>query len=314
MAQDLPMSPPSIATSIAGVPLPGPFVLASGILGVSASSMAFAVEQGAAAVTTKSVAWDPRRGHANPVVAPYEHGLLNAVGLSGPGAVFMAREIAAFRQRCDAPIIASVFGADPAEFARVTAALAEARPHMIEVNVSCPNVSSEFGVPFSADPVATAEITRAVVEAAGGIPVATKLSFHCPSLAVMARACQDAGASALTAINTIGPGIVIEPGFRKPVLTNTIGGVSGPAILPLAVRAVWELRRACDLPIIGTGGVETLDGTLQVLMAGASAVGVGTGLWRRGAGLLAGLNRELEAWLEREGCGSVTEIIGVANG
>ena len=307
------MSPPSIATEIAGVSLPGPFVLASGILGVSASSMAFAVERGAGAVTTKSVAWEPRRGHANPVVALFEHGLLNAVGLSGPGAAFMAREIAAFRERSDVPIIASVFGADPEEFARVTAEVIKARPHMVEVNVSCPNVSSEFGVPFSADPVATAEITRAVVEVAGDIPVATKLSFHCPSLAVMARACEDAGATALTAINTIGPGIVIEPGFRKPVLTNTIGGVSGPGILPLAVRAVWEIRKSCGLPIIGTGGVETLDGALQIIMAGATAVGVGTGLWRHGAGLMDVLNQQLTDWLEHEGCTSITEIIGVAH-
>ncbi len=306
------MGTASLATAIAGVPLERPFVLASGILGVSASSMAFAVDHGAGAVTTKSVAWAPRKGHPNPVVAPFDHGLLNAVGLSGPGAVFMAEEIRAFRGRCDAPILASVFGADPEEFARVTATLIQARPHLIEVNVSCPNVSSEFGVPFSADPVATAEITRAVVEAAEGIPVATKLSFHCPSLAVMARACEEAGASALTAINTVGPGIVIAPGFRRPVLTNTIGGVSGPAILPLAVRAVWELRGATDLPIIGTGGVETLDGALQLFMAGADAVGVGTGLWRHGAGLMNALNQQLADWLEGEGCASITEIIGVA--
>ncbi len=308
------MSSPSLATSIAGVPLERPFVLASGILGVSASSMAFAVDHGAGAVTTKSVAWAPRKGHANPVVAPFEHGLINAVGLSGPGAAYMAGEVHAYRERCDAPILVSVFGADPDEFSRVTRELIEARPHMIEVNVSCPNVSSEFGVPFSADPVATAEITAAVVEAAGDIPVATKLSFHCPSLQVMARACEDAGAAAITAINTIGPGIVIEPGFRRPVLTNTIGGVSGPGILPLAVRAVWEVRKGCGLPIIGTGGVETLDGALQILMAGASAVGVGTGLWRHGAGLMDSLNQQLTDWLAAEGCASITEIIGVAHG
>ncbi len=308
------MSAPLLATSIAGVALERPFVLASGILGVSASSMALAVDGGAGAVTTKSVALAPRKGHPNPVVAPFEHGLLNAVGLSGPGAAFMAEEIRAFRERSGVPVIASVFGADPAEFAAVTAAVAEAAPQLIEVNVSCPNVSSEFGVPFSADPVATAEITRAVVEAAGGIPVLTKLSFHCPSLAVMARACEDAGAAGLTAINTIGPGMVIEPGFRAPVLTNRIGGVSGPAILPLAVRAVWELRGACGLPIIGTGGVENLDGAVQVLMAGADAVGVGTGLWRHGVGLMAQLNEQLAAWLEAEGCASIREIVGVARG
>ncbi len=304
------MTAPSLATSIAGVPLPRPLVLASGILGVSASSMAFAVAKGAGAVTTKSVALAARKGHANPVVAPFDAGLLNAVGLSGPGAAFMADEIRAFRERCDEPVIASVFGADAEEFAQVTAQVVESRPHLVEVNVSCPNVSSEFGTPFSADPVATAEITRAVVERAQGVPVAVKLSIHCPSLTVMARACQEAGAQAITAINTVGPGMIIETGFREPVLTNKMGGVSGPAILPLAVKAVWEIRRACSLPIIGTGGVETVDAALQMLMAGADAVGVGTGLWRRGAGLLDVINRGLEAWLAEQGCASITEIVG----
>jgi len=161
--------------------------------------------------------------------------------------------------------------------------------------------------------VATAEITHAVVERAGDIPVAVKLSIHCPSLAVMARACHQAGASAITAINTVGPGMIIETGFATPVLTNKVGGVSGPAILPLAVKAVWDIRRACSLPIIGTGGVESVDGALQMFMAGASAVGIGTGLWRRGIGLLDSVNRGLEVWLEAHGHTSITEIVGVAH-
>jgi dihydroorotate dehydrogenase (NAD+) catalytic subunit len=276
--------------------------------------MAFAVAHGAGAVTTKSVARAPRAGHANPVVAPFAHGLLNAVGLSGPGAAAMAEEVRAFRARCEVPVIASVFGADPEEFAEVAATLAAAGPALIEVNVSCPNVASEFGTPFSADPVLTGEITRAVVEAAGGIPVATKLSLHCPSLSAMARACAAAGASALTAINTVGPGMIIAPGMRRPVLTNRVGGLSGPAILPLAVRAVWELYEAGPLPVLGTGGVCSADDALQLIMAGARAVGLGTAVWLEGVGVFDRINADLVTWLEREGVASLADLVGVAHG
>ncbi|MFH1469943.1 MAG: dihydroorotate dehydrogenase [Pseudomonadota bacterium] len=308
------MSAPCLAVELCGVRLQAPLVLASGILGVSASSMAFAVAQGAGAVTTKSVARGSRAGHKNPVVAPFAHGLLNAVGLSGPGAAAMAEEVRAFRARSAAPVIASVFGADPEEFAEVTATLAAAGPAMVEVNVSCPNVGSEFGTPFSADPVLTGEITRAVVEAAGGIPVTTKLSLHCPSLAAMARACEDAGASALTAINTVGPGMIIEPGLRRPVLSNRVGGLSGPAILPLAVRAVWELYEAGPLPILGTGGVSSAEDALQLIMAGARAVGLGTAVWLEGVEVFGRINGALAGWLAREGVASLGELVGVAHG
>lgn len=308
------MSGPSLALQLAGVRLDPPLVLASGILGVSASSMAFAVEHGAGAVTTKSVARAPRAGHKNPVVAPFAHGLLNAVGLSGPGAAAMAEEVRAFRERSAAPVIASVFGADPAEFAEVAATLAAAGPHLVEVNVSCPNVASEFGTPFSADPVLTAEITAAVVAAARGIPVSVKLSIHCPSLAAMARACEAAGASALTAINTVGPGMIIEPGLRRPVLTNKVGGLSGPAILPLAVRAVWELTEATPLPVLGTGGVERAEDALQLVMAGARGIGIGTAVWREGVGVFDRIAADLGAWLAREGVPSLETLVGVAHG
>jgi len=304
---------PSIATSIAGVPLASPLVLASGVLGISASSLAFVADHGAGAVTTKSCSLQPRKGHPTPVVAAFEHGLINAVGLSNPGAAGMAAEVQDYLRRGGAPVIASVFGADAREFAQVSAILAAARPQLLEVNVSCPNVASEFGTPFSSDPVATAEITRAVVEQAQGIPVAVKLSIHCPSLGAMAAACADAGASALTAINTVGPAMIIETGSRHAVLSNKVGGLSGPAILPLAVKAVWELSHACSLPIIGTGGVETTDGALQLLLAGASAVGVGTGIWRRGVTVLQEINQGLRGWLHQQGCAELSEIIGAAH-
>ncbi len=308
------MAPPSLATQLAGVALEGPLVLASGILGVSASSMGLAVRHGAHAVTTKSCSLRPRKGHPGPVVAPYEQGLLNAVGLSNPGAEAMAEEIRQFKARFSAPVIASVFGADVEEFAQVTEILAQARPQLFEVNVSCPNVAAEFGQPFASDPQATERITRQVVARAGGIPVSVKLSTGCLSLAEMAQACQRGGARAITAINTVGPGMIIDPQARRPVLSNLVGGLSGPAILPLAVKAVWEIRRACSLPIIGTGGVESAEGALQLLLAGASALGLGTALYRKGLGVLEEINQELSAYLAHHGEASLPSIVGAVHG
>jgi dihydroorotate dehydrogenase (NAD+) catalytic subunit len=314
----------SLALQFCGVPFANPLVLASGVLGVSSSSLGFVATHGAGAVTTKSCSLLPRPGHPTPVVAIVEGpvgergerrpiGLLNAVGLSNPGAVAMAAEIRAYRERFQVPVIASVFGAHPGEFAEVTAILAEAAPDLFEVNVSCPNVSAEFGEPFAADPVATAAITRRVKDASRGIPVAVKISIHCPSLAVMAKSCADAGADAITAINTVGPGLHIDVHHERPVLSNVTGGLSGPAVLPLAVRAVWEIRKAVSLPILGTGGVADADGALQLILAGASAIGVGTAFWLRGENVLIEIAEGLDRHLAETGRSSISELVGAAH-
>ncbi len=305
----------SLRTRLGAVELPNPLVLASGVLGVSASSMGFCVSSGVGAVTAKSCSLEPRKGHAPPVVAVWEQGMLNAVGLSNPGARVLVDELREYKQRFPAhPLIASVFGGSPGEFAAVAQILAEAGPDVIEVNVSCPNVQSEFGVPFSADFEATAAITRAVKEVAGDIPVSTKLSVSCPSLYRMAQVVQEAGADMITAINTIGPGMLIDIDARAPVLTNKVGGVSGPAIFPVALKAVWEVRKAVDLPIIGTGGVSNADQALQMIMAGADAVGVGTSVWSGGAGVFAQITAGMVEWMEENGVHSLDEIRGVIHG
>ena len=235
-----------LAVQIAGVALESPLVLASGVLGTTAASLRRVAQAGAGAVTTKSCSLAARPGHPAPCVLPWPGGLINAVGLSNPGVEAELEELAEYRRTCAAPLFVSIFGGSADEFGQLARRVAAAKPDLIEVNVSCPNVESEFGVPFAADPEACGRVARAVKDAAGRIPVAIKLSAQCASLARMAAACQANGADAITAINTVGPGMAIDTGVGRPVLANKVGGVSGAAILPIAVRAVYEIRQAVE--------------------------------------------------------------------
>jgi dihydroorotate dehydrogenase (NAD+) catalytic subunit len=307
-------APNPLRTTIAGITLESPTVLASGILGVTASTLAFAARAGAGAVTVKTCGLEPRKGHPGPSILPIRHGLLNAVGLSNPGADQVAEEIRAFKARSRTPIFASVFGRTEEEFGQVAARLADAAPDLIEVNVSCPNVESEFGQPFGADFDAVARITERVKAAAGSIPVSIKLTLHCPSLVHMAEVCRAHGADAVTAINTVGPGMHIDVPTGRPVLSNREGGLSGGAILPLAVRAVYRIKAAVNIPVIGTGGVEDLDGALQMLLAGADAVGIGTGIYTGGPGLFGVIRSGLQAHLAARDLTTIDALRGGAHG
>ncbi len=301
-----------LAVQIAGVALESPLVLASGVLGTTASSLRRVAEAGAGAVTTKSCSLAPRKGHPAPCILPWKGGMLNAVGLSNPGAEGAAEEMAEYKRTCATPLIASIFADSPESFGQLARIIAGAKPDLIEVNVSCPNVESEFGTPFAADAEALAAVTRAVKENAGGIPVAIKLSVQCASIAKMAEVCQRNGADAITAINTVGPGMWIDTGAGRTVLSNKVGGVSGAAILPIAVRAVYEIRKAVDLPIIGTGGVSCADDALQLILAGADAVGVGSGIYEGGIELFGEINRGLAAWLKARGVETLAGVKGLA--
>jgi dihydroorotate dehydrogenase (NAD+) catalytic subunit len=301
-----------LAVNIGRIALESPLVLASGVLGTTAASLRRVALAGAGAVTTKSCSLQPRKGHAAPCILPWRGGLLNAVGLSNPGVDGALEEITEYRRTCGTPLFVSIFAGSAEEFGQLAGRIAEAKPDLIEVNVSCPNVESEFGIPFSADPEACGRVARAVKDAAGRIPVAIKLSAQCASLARMAAACQANGADAITAINTVGPGMAIDTGVGRPVLSNKVGGVSGAAILPIAVRAVYEIRQAVDLPIIGTGGVSCADDALQLIMAGADAVGIGSGIYGGGVELFGEINRGLAEWLKARGFESLAQVKGLA--
>ena len=295
-----------LSTQFLDFVLPTPLVLASGIWGTTVSLLERAALSGAGAVTAKSCGPAPRAGHVNPTCLDWGHGLINAIGLANPGAEAEVERLAQARARLDAlgtPLIASIFAGTPAEFGQVARIIAQARPHMLEVNISCPNVASEFGEPFAANPESASAVTAAVAEAlqGTGIPVIVKLAPNVPSVARIARAVVAAGADALCAVNTM-PGLIIDAESGQPILANRSGGLSGPALKPIALKCVYDIRKACpDTPIIGTGGVSNGVDAIEMLMAGATAVGVGSALYYGGITALTQIRDEMTAWLAAHG-------------
>jgi len=305
-----------LRVTLCGVPLPGPLVLASGIWGSSATTLVRAARAGAGAVTSKSCSLEPRAGHPNPTVLPWACGLINAVGLTNPGADEERRELEAARaglRPLSAALIASVFGGDVASFVGAVVALAPAQPDLLEINVSCPNVQAEHGRPFAYDPAATAAVTRAVREVWRG-PLLVKLSPNTPDLVAVGAAAMEAGADGLTAVNTLGPGMLIDLAARRPVLSNLVGGVSGPALNPIAVRCVYDLWGALHVPIVGTGGVSSGRDALALVMAGATAVGVGSALERDGEAAFGRIMGEMRVLMEQLGAEALAELQGAAHG
>jgi dihydroorotate dehydrogenase (NAD+) catalytic subunit len=302
---------PDLSCRIAGVRLANPLVLASGIWGTSPSLLDRAAASGAAAVIAKTCTPAPRSGHRNPTAVDWGHGLLNAMGLPNPGAeeeVELLREAARLLGRRGVALIASI-AADTAEaFGEAAALVARAEPAFIEVNISCPNVRADHGAMFASSPSAAAEVTRRV-KAATSIPCIVKLSPNVSDIAAVARAVADAGADAIDAINTM-PGMLIDAETGAPVLANRTGGISGPALKPIALRCVYEIASAVALPIIGTGGVLTGTDAVEMLSAGATAVGIGSAITYRGEAAFALILDELGRWLAERGHADLEAIRG----
>jgi dihydroorotate dehydrogenase (NAD+) catalytic subunit len=297
--------------SFLGVECKNRSVLASGILGVTMSSLNKALEAGAGIVTSKSIGPERRKGHHGPVVHDWGCGLVNAVGLSNPGieefcAGFEAR-------RPPFPLIVSIFGRRTEDFPELARRLEELRFSFLELNLSCPNVLDEFGTPFSFSEELTSRITRSVKDSTSK-KLIVKLSPNAPNCIPVARSAQNAGADAICMMNTLGPGMVIHPAVAFPVLGNSVGGVSGRAILPLTVKKVFELYVEVDIPIIGTGGVSDTDGALQLLMAGARLYGVGSAVYTKGLSIFGEIEEGIREFCALNGFESSEEIIGIAHG
>ena len=293
--------------------LHSPLVLASGIIGTSATLMARAARSGAGMVTAKSCGPTPRLGHPNPVALDWGGGLINAIGLTNPGAEHEAVLLAETKralQPLGVPLIASIFAGTVQEFGEVATIVARAEPDLIEVNVSCPNVGDEFGTPFAGSPESAAAVTEAVRRAVK-IPISIKLAPNVPDIARIAAAVVEAGADAITAVNTV-PGMIIDPDSGQPVLSNRMGGISGPALKPIALRCVYEIAQRVSVPIIGTGGVTTGRDAAEMLMAGATVVGVGSAVWYRGVDAFQQINAELAAFMAQQGVVSVATLRGRA--
>ncbi|HDN79855.1 MAG TPA: dihydroorotate dehydrogenase [Chloroflexi bacterium] len=304
---------PDLSVELCGIRLRNPLILASGILGTGPDLLVRVARAGAGAVTTKSCSLKPRKGHPNPTVLDWGHGLINAVGLANPGLEEMSRIIAQAKELLKplgVPLIASIFGGKTEEFAALARKL-NSLPDFIEVNISCPNVEAEMGRPFATDARMAARVTAAVREASQ-VPVIVKLSPNVTDIAYIARAVEEAGADAISAINTVS-GMVIDIHSGRPVLANRIGGISGPAIKPIALRCIYEITRVVKVPVIGIGGVTSGKDALEMIMAGATAVGIGSAVYYRGVeafGQIAGEMRDLMAELGYE---TLAEVRGLAH-
>jgi dihydroorotate dehydrogenase (NAD+) catalytic subunit len=306
------------AITLAGVALRNPLILASGIIGTSASLLARAADAGAGAVTAKSAGPERRVGHRNPICFDWGQGLINAVGLPNPGAVHEAELLAAAKQQLEPSgiaLIASIFAGTPELFAQAAEIVLQARPDILELNISCPNVHDDFGEPFAASCAGAASVAAAVkpVCVAAGVPMFVKVAPNVPNIGRIAADAVAAGADGITAINTM-PGMVIDVESGKPILTNRSGGLSGPALKPIAVRCIYEIAEAVpNTPIIGTGGVNSGLDAIELIMAGATAVGVGSAIYYRGVEAMKEIGAEMDQWLAQRGILSLDEIRGIAH-
>ncbi len=310
-----------LSVKFCGVKFKNPLVLASGILGITSASWRNVVESGAGGITTKTLWLREHKGHRNPVMIANEHYMLNAVGVPDAGIEKAREEIGAYfaqGKRGPAPLIASITAATVGEFGEIAGEIAKLRPDILEINISCPNVENEFGKPFACVAADAASVTKTVksrlAKMGAKIPVTVKLSPNVENIVAIAKAVTEAGADALTVMNTLGHGMAIDIETRAPVLANKVGGVSGPMLKPIAVKHIYDIRRALPkTPIIGTGGVLTGRDAIEMMMAGATLVGIGTGVYYRGAEIFAKAAREMEEWCADNKVKKITEIINAAH-
>ena len=300
-----------IGVKLCNVNLGNPTILSSGILSMNVDVLKEVVKNGAGAVTLKSTGIEPREGHHNPKVLVWEHGLVNCYGLTNQGIKNMDSEWEELKN-LQAPVIASIFGANIEEFAEVAKYMAKKNASMIEVNVSCPN-TKEHGMAFGLNKELCYDVIKEVKKVSGDVPVIAKLTPQALNIAEVAKTCEEAGADAISAINTLGPGMFINIDVAKPILSNKTGGLSGPAIKPIAVRCIYDIYKEVKIPIIGIGGVTYGKDAVELMMAGATAVGIGSAVYYRGIGVFKKVCDEIEGWLEKSNFSSLKEVIGAAH-
>jgi dihydroorotate dehydrogenase (NAD+) catalytic subunit len=299
-----------LSVRVAGLELKNPTILASGILGYTAASLQRVVEGGAGAVVTKSVGAAPRMGYANPTVVQANCGLINAVGLPNSGIDQYAEEITFAKTVVQAPLIVSVFGYSAEEYAQVAQKAAEAGADAVELNVSCPHVK-QTGSEIGQDPALLQEVVSKVKDAVCK-PVIVKLSPNVTDITETAQAAVKAGADALTATNTV-KALAIDAETALPILNNVRGGLSGPAIKPIALRSVYDLYEQVKTPIIGCGGITTWQDAVEFFLAGASAVQIGTAVALENLDVFHAINRGVKTYLKKKQYRSVEEVVGVAH-
>lgn len=301
---------PSLTVKIASLQLRNPVMSAAGILGITAQSLLKLANVGAGAVVTKSISLKPSSGYPNPTITQVNCGFINAMGLPNPGIEAFREEIQLYKTLTNVPLIVSVYGFTPEEYAQVAAIAAENGADAVELNVSCPH-AEKTGAEIGQDPKKLAEVVKEVKEKVSK-PVFVKLTPNVTTIVEIAKAAENAGADAVTAINTV-KAMAIDPETTFPILANKMGGLSGPAIKPIAIRCVYEIYREVKIPIIGCGGIATWHDAVEFMLAGASAVQIGTAIASKGLHVFQSVTKGIEAYMKRKGFKSVKEIVGLSH-
>lgn len=298
---------PDMSVEIAGLKLRNPVMTASGTFGYGEEFSSYLDLERIGAFVTKGLSLKPRAGNPTPRIVETPGGMLNAIGLQNVGIDAFIEKKTPFLRSVNTPAIANFFGYTPEEYAELAAKLDKV-PEVaaLEVNISCPNVK-QGGIVFGTDPASAASVVSAC-RAATTKPLIVKLSPNVTDIVSMARSCEDAGADALSLINTL-TGMAIDLERRRPVLANITGGLSGPAIKPVALRMVWQVAREVKIPVIGIGGIMTATDALEFMLAGACAVQVGTASFVNPSAAQQ-IAEGMEQWLSDHGESDIKAIIG----
>ena len=288
------------------IKLERPTMLASGILGISLDVFARLYKEGAGALVTKSLSKEPWEGYANPTLIGVKAGYLNAVGLSNPGAPYFAKMISSNKT---IPIIVSLVGSVKEDFTFMIKQFENIQILGYELNLSCPHVA-KVGLEVGDDPELVHKIVKAV-KSHSKVPVIAKVGLGSSDYLETVRVACEAGIDAITAINTV-RAMAIDVETTRPILSNKIGGLSGPAIKPIAVRCVYEISSKFDIPIIGCGGVSSWEDAIEFILAGSSAVQIGSALVDKWIGVFPEINNGISKYMEKKGFSKIREMVGIA--
>jgi dihydroorotate dehydrogenase (NAD+) catalytic subunit len=285
-------------------------MLASGILGYSAEMLKSIAKGGAGAVVTKSVGLKPREGYANPSVVQTSSGLINAMGLPNPGIDEFVKEIREAKTLLHVPLLVSVFGFSAEQYAEVADKAVAAGANAIELNVSCPHVK-DTGSEIGQSPIILSQVIRKVKKSVNK-PVLVKLTPNVANIVEIAKAAEKAGADALTIMNTV-KAMAIDVEAMAPILANKVGGLSGPAVRPIAIWNVYNVYEEVRIPLVGCGGISDWRDAVEFLLAGASAVQIGTAIATLGPSVFHKVTKGIGAYLKKKRFRSVGEIVGLAH-
>jgi dihydroorotate dehydrogenase (NAD+) catalytic subunit len=301
------MTIPNLSVDIAGIKLRNPVMTASGTFGYGAEFSPYMDLEKIGAIVTKGLSMKPKAGNPTPRIVETPGGMLNAIGLQNVGIDAFISEKVPFLRTINTPVIVNLYGNTLEEYGELAERIeAISEVAGVEVNISCPNVK-QGGIVFGTDPHAAAEVVK-LVRNGTKKPLIVKLSPNVTDVVVMARACEDAGADSLSLINTL-TGMAIDLQLRRPILANITGGLSGPAIKPVALRMVWQVARAVKVPIIGIGGIMNTTDALEFILAGATAVQVGTANFLDPSAAQT-IAEGMETWLRANGVSDIRELIG----